>query len=317
MKKMYSIILIGCFLSVTTAGCSSSPKAEKESRESEGEHGEEEHEEGNPMEVHLSKEILSKIEIALVPATVKPLYEEIHTTGKVVQDTDQMSYVFSQGAGTVEKIHVSAGETVKKGQALLQIGKQTLTAPRNGTILGINASLGSRVSSMQSLVTLADISTLRVVLDVYPKDIDKIEMGQAVEIQLIGHSDTPFTGKVTYISPSLDNTSQTLKVGAEIGNVDHHLKLGMFVHGKILGKLRGEALVIPEAALVRMDQDFFVFVSGDEEGSFIKRPIQIGARGGGMVEVREGLTASEQVVGKGSFTLKSETMRGGMGEHDH
>ena len=91
----------------------------------------------------------------------------------------------------------------------------------------------------------------------------------------------------------------------------------MFVHGKILGKLRGEALVIPEAALVRMDQDFFVFVSGDEEGSFIKRPIQIGARGGGMVEVREGLTASEQVVGKGSFTLKSETMRGGMGEHDH
>ena len=269
------------------------------------------------MEVHLSKEILSKIEIALVPATVKPLYEEIHTTGKVVQDTDQMSYVFSQGAGTVEKIFVSAGETVKKGQALLQIGKQPLTAPRNGTILGINASLGSRVSSMQSLVTLADISTLRVVLDVYPKDIDKIEMGQAVEIQLIGHSDTPFTGKVTYISPSLDNTSQTLKVGAEIGNVDHHLKLGMFVHGKILGKLRGEALVIPEAALVRMDQDFFVFVSGDEEGSFIKRPIQIGARGSNMVEVRDGLTAGEQVVGKGSFTLKSETMRGGMGEHNH
>lgn len=319
VKKILTAILI---LLVFYPGIGCSKKDGTDSSHSGEEHGKEEkneeHGEENEtsMEVHLSKEVLESLDLEMGEASVRPVYQVIEATGKVIRDTDKMTFVFSPSGGTVGKILVKVGQRVQKGQGLLQIGGYTLRAPKKGTVLSINTSPGSSVSIMDPLVTIADIDLVRVIFDVYPKDIDNVAIGQKVEVILIGHPEHGFPGTIQYLSPNLDEISQTLKAGADVQNIDHHLKFGMFVQGKIYYSLKGRELVVPEEALVRLDEGFAVFVPGDEEGSFVPRPVKIGKRGQGKVEVLEGLKKGDKVVTKGSFTLKSEILRGSMGDAD-
>jgi RND family efflux transporter MFP subunit len=209
------------------------------------------------------------------------------------------------------------GDKAKKGQSLVWIGNQTIRAPQEGTVISINTTVGSHVGNLQSLVALAEIDPIRVVFDVYPKDMDKVSLGQKVEVVLIGHADHLFPGTIQYISHSLDEISQTLKVGADVENIDHHLKFGMFVQGKFLREIEGAILTVPEEAVVRFNQEFAVFVPGEEEGSFLKRRVHLGQHGKGRFEILEGLKQGEKVVTQGSFTLKSELMKGTLGEDAH
>lgn len=327
VKKIITAILIlsvlhpvlGC---LKKDGAPPPPSGEEyEEHQEQGEHkeqGEHGKEAGTTKEVHLTKEVLESLNVEFGEASIRPVYQEINATGKVIRDTDKMTFVFSTSGGVVKKILVKVGQQVKQGQALLQISGYTLRAPKKGTVLSINTSLGSSVSIMDPLVTIADIDLVRVIFDVYPKDMDNVAIGQKAEVTLIGHAEHGFPGTIQYLSPNLDEVSQTLKVGADVQNIDHHLKFGMFVQGKIYHALKGKELVVPEAALVRLDEGFAVFVPGDEEGSFVLRPVKIGGRAMGTVEILEGLKPGAKVVTKGSFTLKSEFLRGSMGEgHAH
>lgn len=308
MKKLISAI---CFVLLTSMILSCSSKPDQE-------HNDESHESEHENEIHLSKDVLKSLNVEWATVKKEPFYEEIDATGKVIQDSQKMTYVFSKSSGTVQKIFVRVGEAVQKGQALLQIGGVQIKAPKKGTILSINTSIDSRVGMMESIVAMGLIDPMRVIFDVYPKDMDKIILGQKVEVELIGHKKQRFSGIVEYISPNLDETSQTLKVGADVQNTDHHLKFGMFVRGHIFYKTSEEVLVVPEEAVVRFNKDFAVFLPGDEDGSFIKQPVQIGRRDQGIVEILKGLKLGDKVVTKGSFVLKSESLRENMGEgHAH
>jgi RND family efflux transporter MFP subunit len=126
-----------------------------------------------------------------------------------------------------------------------------------------------------------------------------------VEVNLIGHEEEVFPGRVVYLSPNLDDASQSMKVGVDVENREAHIKYGMFVHGRILQEISESALVIPEAALARFDQDYAVFVKkGPEE--FEKRPVKVGLVTGKEAEILSDLAPGEQVVTQGTFQLKSE-----------
>lgn len=310
LKKIIIVILL---ISVLHPSLACSKKDGADHPASEEEHGEDDK---NPMVVHLSEGILKNLELEWGKASSRPVYQEIEVTGKVIRDADKMTFIFSPAGGVVKKKLVKVGQRVWKGQGLLKIGDYTLHAPKKGTILSINTSVGSWVSAMDPLVTIANIDLVRVIFDVYPKDMDYVSIGQKVDVTLIGHPKHGFPGMIQYLSPNLDDISQTLKVGADVQNIDHHLKFGMFVQGKIYYALKGKELLVPEEAVVRLDEGYAVFVRGDEEGSFIKNPVKIGRRAQGAIEIVEGLERGDKVVTKGSFTLKSEMLRGIMGEGD-
>jgi multidrug efflux pump subunit AcrA (membrane-fusion protein) len=261
-----------------------------------------------PNIVRLSPEVLTNLELQFEEARVEPLDEEIAATGRVIQDPDDVAFVFSNSPGIVRKIRVQVGETITKGAPLFQIGGQILRAPRAGTVISINVTEGRRVGPLQSLAGIADIDPIRVVFDVYPKDMDRVKVGQRAQVFLIGHEDEVFHGGVVYISPSLSSGSQSLKVGVDVENREGHLKYGMFVHGRILNRVSEGVLVIPEEALVSFDQEKAVFVQkGPDE--FEKRPVSIGRRGLRKLEILSGLSAGEKVVTKGTFPLKSESLK--------
>lgn len=259
-------------------------------------------------EVRLSPKILSTLEIDNSTVKREALFREIPVPGNVVQDTNKATFVFSTHSGVVEKIFTRIGDTVQARQPLLQVGKMTIRAPRSGTVISINASEGMPIGILDSLVTLADIDTIRVVFDVYPKEISQVRLGQKVEVTSTGYGEMIFPGTIQYISPNLDEKSQTLKVAAEVENRNHHLKFGMFVQGKILVRSDQKVLVVPEEAVVQIGESPVVFIP-QEEAVFLKKPVKIGRHGRGKMEILEGLNEGEKVVTKGSFILKSESLK--------
>ncbi|MCP5468552.1 MAG: efflux RND transporter periplasmic adaptor subunit [Deltaproteobacteria bacterium] len=313
LKKLIIVIWLISFLH-SFWGCSRKNESDHtsllEKHEQQGEENE------DIREIHLSEEILKNLDLEWGKASIYPVYQEINATGKVIRDTDKMNFIFSQSGGIIKKILVRVGQDVKKGQALLKINGHTLRSPTQGTILSINASIDSKVSVMDPLVTVANIDLIRVIFDVYPKDMDKVSIGQKVEVNLIGHGKKIFPGTIQYLSPNLDDSSQTLKVGADVQNIDHHLKFGMFVEGKIFHALKGEKLRVPEEAVVELDGIPTVFIPGHKEGFFIKKTVKTGKRAQGTIEIVEGLKPGDKVVIKGSFTIKSEFLRGIMGDDD-
>lgn len=314
--KIMKIYGIGIVVGLTLLACTPAEHGHEPASEPHGDH---EHEsKGAATSLYLAPEVLQELDMAWASAENAPLISEIAVTGRVVQDTESVDYVFAPVSGKIGQILVNVGDSVQEGQLLLRVGSRGVTAPRSGNVLAINTTRGARVGTMQSLVVLADIDIMRVVFDVYPGDIDRVRLGQTVEVTLIGHPEERFRGTIRYLSPDLDPRSQTLKAAAEVANTDHHLKFGMFVEGKIQVEEADEVLLIPEEALVRFDHEYAVFVAGDAPNTFVKRPITVGRRGAGRVEVSQGLREGERVVTGGSFELKAESLRSQLGEgHSH
>ena len=99
----------------------------------------------------------------------------------------------------------------------------------------------------------------------------------------------------------------------EVNNSDGRLKPGMFADVEITTTVLGNVLIIPDSALQSEEENQIVFVALDTL-RFQKRVIKPGMEQRGMVEVREGLREGEKVVTEGSFILKSEMLKGELGE---
>jgi cobalt-zinc-cadmium efflux system membrane fusion protein len=265
--------------------------------------------------VRLSKKKQEVIGLETVLVKGKKLDRPVFATGKAVQDPQQMEFIFSPSAGELTSILAPMGSWVNRGAPLVKINGHTIHATKSGTVISINALPGQKIDRMIPIATIANTNPIRVIFDVFPQDMDRIRIGQAVEVNLIGHEEEVFPGRVVYLSPNLDESSQSMKVGVDVENLGGHIKFGMFVHGRILQPISENALVIPEQAIVRIDEEPAVFVEkGPEE--FEKRPVKLGIRSKEEVEILEGLVGGERIVTKGGFQLKSEA-QSHLLEEDH
>ena len=123
---------------------------------------------------------------------------------------------------------------------------------------------------------------------------------------------------MSYIDPQLNEDTRTARVRIELPNPGERLKTGMFVQvGFQAGAAtEGQELVIKSEALQRIGERTVVFIPKEQEpGAFEIREVQVGT--GGYTRVLAGLELGEKVVTKGSFTLKTQMMKGELGDHDH
>ena len=138
-------------------------------------------------------------------------------------------------------------------------------------------------------------------------------MGQEIFITVTPYPDRVFTGRITYISDTVDPATRTVKVRAELENFERLLKPEMFATVKILTGKGENLLAVPESAIQREGENTIVFVVRDEN-TFEKRVVSIGPEVGGYNQIISGLKEGERLVTKGAFTLKSESLKGLMEE---
>jgi cobalt-zinc-cadmium efflux system membrane fusion protein len=117
-----------------------------------------------------------------------------------------------------------------------------------------------------------------------------------------------FPGRVDFLADMVDKATRTVRARVRVDNPDNRLKAGMFANVSVRVGQR-TVLSVPETAVLAANGELFVFVEM-APGAYQKHLIKTGVKGGGRVEVLEGLEANEPVVVQGGFTLKSEVEKG-------
>ncbi|RMH05830.1 MAG: efflux RND transporter periplasmic adaptor subunit [Nitrospirae bacterium] len=180
-----------------------------------------------------------------------------------------------------------------------------LHAPNSGYVLHMNVREGMHVTPALDLYTLADLSTVWVLADIYEYEVALVELGQEATVTLSYFPDQAFTGTVTYIYPVLETKTRTVKVRFELPNPDWKLKPGMFANVELHIPL-GERLVVPQTAVLDSGTEQIVFVDRGQ-GMFEPRKVTVGVRTRDFYEILDGVKPGELVVTRGNFLVDSES----------
>ena len=181
----------------------------------------------------------------------------------------------------------------------------TWPAPRDGVVLERSAVDGMRAAAGDALFRLADLSVVWVLAEVPERDIGAIAPGQAVAVRPRGLPDRTFEGRVALIYPQLNTNARTAQARIELPNPDGALLPGMYAEVEIAAA-GGMAVAVPEGAVIDSGTRRVVFLERGE-GRFEPREVRTGRRGGGFVEVREGLAEGDRVVVAANFLIDAES----------
>ena len=217
------------------------------------------------------------------------------------------------------------GVTVKAGEDHDHTGNSSLVlvrAPAAGVVTERAVNPGAGISAGANLFTISNLSSVFAIANVPESQLAQVRVGTPAEIRTPALGDGVLRGQISYVDPRLDETTRTARARIELPNPGGRLRAGVFVEvgfQTTTGGAAGEELVVPSAAVQRIGEESIVFIpKEDEPGAFERREIEIGGESDGYVRVLSGLKAGERVVTKGSFTLKTQTQKGEMGdEHGH
>ncbi len=193
-------------------------------------------------------------------------------------------------------------------------------APVDGTLVSIDAASGQGVEEGQKLFTVMDLDRVWLVASVYEVDLPRVEGARAAWFTIEGH-ETPFTvdetnGKLVTIGRVIDPKTRTAPVIFDLDNKPGKLRIGNFTKTVIATGPPKKVLAIPEVSIVEDAGKAIAFVMVEGE-SFERRPLRIGIRANGWVEVLEGVKAGEHVVTKGAYEVKLASASGAVPAHGH
>lgn len=189
-------------------------------------------------------------------------------------------------------------------------GRLPLRSPIDGVVLQREVTIGQAVEAHTEAFRVADLSRLWVQLDVYEKDLEHVHRDQRVVLRTESLPGARFEARVAWVDPRIDETTRSARVRIEFDNHEGHLRPGQFVTARLTGGggTVDAALALPRSAVVSIDGRSAVFVStsGDR---WLRRNVELGRAGGGLIEIRSGLVGGERVVTNGAFLLKSALAR--------
>ncbi|VAW61541.1 Cobalt/zinc/cadmium efflux RND transporter, membrane fusion protein, CzcB family, partial [hydrothermal vent metagenome] len=204
---------------------------------------------------------------------------------------------------------VSLGVSNKQIKQLKQNRKvsQTISvyAPQDGIVTMLMAREGMYIQPMNEVMTLADLSSVWIMAEVFESQSEWVKLGQLADVDLSYLPGRTWEGKVDYVYPSLDAKNRTLKVRLRFDNPDETLKPNMYANVSIYGGAKTNVLSVPREALVRSGgTERLIIAKG--EGRFAQRVVVAGMESGDYVEIKSGISAGEKVVTSAQFLIDSE-----------
>ncbi|MFN4281392.1 MAG: efflux RND transporter periplasmic adaptor subunit [Alphaproteobacteria bacterium] len=192
----------------------------------------------------------------------------------------------------------------KTGQAVRSV---VLTAPSSGTVLAKPSVVGMRFSAGDTLFRTADLSTVWAMAQVSERDLGLVRIAQTARITLKAYPNAPIEGRVAFIYPEIDMQTRTASVRIELPNREGILRSGLYADVAIEARPdSGPTLAVPESAIIDNGTKRVVFVDKGN-GIYEPRKLTLGQRGGGYVQVRDGLAEGERIVVTGNFLIDAES----------
>ena len=270
--------------------------------------------------VTLTKENLQHVTLKTEPAKLSSLGMTLKAAGRVSANLNKTAKVTPTLEGRLTKLYFDLNDRVKAGDvvALVEspelLGKPLeLKASIDGVIIERAATAGEQVDKSKAIYTISDPAQLWAIAEVKERDIAAVKLGQDAAFTTLAFTDEKFHGKVVLIGNQVEAGSRTVEVRIAVDNADGRLKPGMFADVEIVTTILDNVLLIPDGALQTDAENQIVFVALDSN-KFEKRIVKLGLEQSGRVQILSGVKAGENIVTEGSFILKSEMLKGQLGE---
>ncbi len=188
-----------------------------------------------------------------------------------------------------------------------------IRSPIDGVVIARNVSVGQVVDTGFVAFDISNLSTIWVTAAVNQQDLSLIHQGAAADVVTAGFPDQVFHGRVAMIGDTLDPETRTIPVRVVVPNPATKLRPGMFASAHIAEPDTRDAVFVPEDALQDINGMPVVFITTDGT-TFQARTVNVGTRSMGKAEIVEGLKPGDRIVVNGAFMVKSEMLKGTMGE---
>jgi Cu(I)/Ag(I) efflux system membrane fusion protein len=180
-------------------------------------------------------------------------------------------------------------------------------SPADGVVIDKRVINGQRVTAGEELYRIADLSHVWVIADVAESELATISLGTTAAVTFRAYMRQPVEGKVTFIYPDVRTETRTARVRIELPNPDLRLKADMYAD-VVFNARNGEKPMptVPASAVIDSGTRQVVLVAKGE-GRFEPRPVKLGRRGDGYVEILEGVEKDEEVVTAATFLIDAES----------
>lgn len=249
---------------------------------------------------------LFKVDDAELTAQVARLEAEADLARQALERTRELIAQNASSEADLEQAEASARSSEAQLRlARVRLDRTVVQAPFSGVIGERFVSLGDYVNTSTRLVTLQTADPQRAAFDVPERYAADLEVGQQVSFVVAAVPGRSFSGNVDFVDPVVRLPGRTIRVKALVPNDDRSLKPGMFIEARLAIRTIPNAVVVPEDAILPLQGADYVWAV--VEGATTRRQVELGIRMPGLVEIRNGVEAGEQVVVGGLERLSEGT----------
>ncbi len=264
--------------------------------------------------VTLTPEAVKNLGLKVEAAELRTIEKTLTALGHVEVDPARVASLSTRISGRVTRLAVKEGDTVAKGDFLLEIESRQIgdpppriefKAPIGGTILDRHAFIGDSVEPDNHLLKVVDLSSLYIVARIYEGQIAQVQDGQKVRLRAEAYPEQVFTGVVEGHTAQLDPETRTLGVRVRVENPQRKLLPNMRATLTIVTAEADSVITVPLSAVLGEAGNLFVFVQDDKDpNTFVRTPVVVGQRDDRYVEMIEGVLPGANVAVAGNYQLQ-------------
>lgn len=264
--------------------------------------------------VTLTPEAVKNLGLKVEAAEIRTIEKTLTALGHVEIDPARVASLTTRISGRVTRLAVKEGDTVAKGDFLLEIESRQIgdpppriefKAPIGGTILDRHAFTGDSVEPESHLLKVVDLSSLYIVARIYEGQIAQVQDGQKVRLRAEAYPEQVFTGVVEGHAAQLDPETRTLGVRVRVENPQRKLLPNMRATLTIVTAEADSVITVPLSAVLGEAGNLFVFVQDDKDpNTFVRTPVVVGQRDDRYFEIIEGVLPGVNVAVAGNYQLQ-------------
>ena len=231
----------------------------------------------------------------------RSLYERDLLPRQTFDDTDAR-YQAAQAQLDLAQAQMAQAKA-RLDELKINLANTVIAAPVDGFIGKRTLDPGASVGVNTSFLSVVDIRTVRLVVNVVEKDLRRITQGIAAEVEVDAYPGETFNGRVARVAPILDPATRTAQVEIEIPNPGFRLKPGMYARVRFTVERHENALVVPTMAVVDLQGKLGVWMPGEGDTATFQ-PVTIGIEQQDFTEITSGVQAGQQVISTGAAALR-------------
>jgi len=264
--------------------------------------------------IAITAEAQTNLALKVEEAELRTLDKTVLVFGQIEVIPNHSAAVSSRIAGRVTDVKVNDGESVKKGQVVVEVESLQLgdppprvqySAPIDGIVIDRHAVQGDSAEPNKHLMEIVDLSEVYAEGRIFEGQIAAIKTGQKVRVSVESYPKEEFTGTVDLLSGTLDAETRTLKVWVRIKNPDLKLRPNMRARLNIVTAQADSVVTVPLSAVLGEAGSLFVFVQSDtDELIYERKPVVVGMKDDRYAEIIEGVFPTDKVVVDGNYQLQ-------------